>query len=557
MTNNIALLRWIIGAGALCLFVFIAAFAIGLDRAQAHGVQVDSDPPPDAQLDETPQRISVTFNEPIEPSVSTIQLWDQAGQPLELGPTEFFDDPKQMAVSLPEELPPGFYTVIWRNLSTIDGHTWSGSFPFTILGPGGVAPTGAVVDVAGNLTQPPSNNPSTLESAARWVVLLGSAVMLGGSAYVLIVASPAARTLAPATSAALRTLSRTVLLTTVVIAIFFVLEGSLLQLIVQADRLGGLGRADNLLVDTRFGHYLIARQALLAIALLAVGLAWRARDTRFEAPALGLLLTASFGVLLTQSLVSHAAASDGSFWATSVDVLHLLAASFWVGALVHIGLAMPRWLDELQGASRTLYAAESFRRFSLLALVSVAVLMTSGILAALVQFTSWDELWTTSYGWSMVGKLGAMLPLLAVAGLNALVLQPRVVEASLPLAGGAEDDSNVDTTLAIDALQRLLVNTVRAEAVLAITVLVAVAVLIQLQAPRTAAEAEEIIAAIQEAAAEGKGVLLEEAQAGGLNLGLRIDPGRLGANRFELELSSDSRDLGEVLQTRLEFNHEQ
>src|SRR3989304_5741199 len=136
-------LRWLFGGGALCLVVVLAV-VLGSSAAGAHGVQVASDPLPNAQLQETPELISVTFSEPIEPSVSTIQLWDQNARQVPLGRFEFFDDPKQMAVHVPSELSAGIYTVVWRNLSTVDGHTWSGSFPFTMLGPGGEAPSGAV-----------------------------------------------------------------------------------------------------------------------------------------------------------------------------------------------------------------------------------------------------------------------------------------------------------------------------------------------------------------------------------------------------------------------------
>ncbi len=66
------------GLAGLLLALVTAALASG--RADAHGVQVASDPPPGAQLIETPDLITVTFSEPIEPSVSTVQLWDQAGQ---------------------------------------------------------------------------------------------------------------------------------------------------------------------------------------------------------------------------------------------------------------------------------------------------------------------------------------------------------------------------------------------------------------------------------------------------------------------------------------------
>ncbi len=549
---------WLIG-GVLVLLLLAGGLALGSSRAEAHGVQVSSDPPPDAQLEDTPELITVAFSEPIDRSVSTIQLWDQSGQPVTLGELEFFDDPQRMGVHVPDDLTTGIYTVIWRYLSTVDGHTWSGSFPLTVLGPGGQVPTGMVADVIQDLAQAPSGNPSTLESAARWVVLLGSAIMLGGTAYVLFVVFPAGRVLPSETSAALRGLSRTVLLVTVAIAAFLVLEGSLLQLVVQADRLGGLGRADELLLDTRLGHYLIARQGLLVVALLAVGLVLRVRGGRAELPALGLLLLASLGVLLTQSLVSHAAASDGPFWTTSVDFLHLLATALWVGGLIHIGLAMPRWLDEVKGGPRTLFAAESFRRFSVLAAVSVVALLASGVLSALVQFTSWDELWGTSYGWSLIGKMGAMLPLLAVGALNAFVLQPRVIEAAREVNGGATEDGD-GVREAVNRLQRLLANTVRAEAVLGIGVLVAVAVLIQLQSPRSTAEAEEQAAAVQASARpvrEGRDYFREAAEVEGLIVSLRIEPAQLGENTFELGLGSEFGAIGEVLQARLEFDHEQ
>jgi len=524
----------------------------GPGRAEAHGVQVASEPAPNAQLSETPDLITVTFSEPIEPSVSSIELWDQAAQPVALGELVSGDDPKQMGVRVPGDLPSGIYTVVWRNLSTVDGHTWAGSYPFIILGPGGALPSGEVSGALQDIIQAPSSRPATLESAARWVVLLGSAVMLGGAAYVLFVAFPAARVLGEETADKLRRLSLTVLLVTSALGIFFVLQGSLLQLLIQADRLGGIGEADDLLIDTRLGHYLVARQGLLLVALLGLVAASRSRG-RTVMPAIGLLLIASFGVLLTQSLVSHGAASHGPFWTTSIDLLHLFAASLWIGMLVHIGLAMPRWLDELSGAGRTLFAADSFRRFSGVAAVSVVVLLASGVLSALVQVTTFSDLWETTYGRSLLGKLGAMLPLLGVAGLNAFLLRPRVIEAAQHLAGGASGESGVAAPVA--RLQRLLANTVRAEAALGVAVLISVAALIQLQPPRAGAEAAAqsagpLIPAPSDTEDE---VFRESAEVEGLILSLVIDPARVGQNSFELGMGAEFGGIGEVLDARLDF----
>jgi copper transport protein len=171
------------------------------------------------------------------------------------------------------------------------------------------------------------------------------------------------------------------------------------------------------------------------------------------------------------------------------------------------------------------------------------------VLSALVQFDSWRELWSTKYGWSLVGKLAAMLPLLAVGGLNAFVLQQRVVEAAREVNGGD------GVREAVGRLQRFLSNTVRAEAVLGIAVLVAVAVLIQLQPPRAAAEAERRAAeAIAQPPSQPEaGRFREAAEVEGLIMSLRIEPARVGENTFVLGLGSEFGAIGEVIEARLDF----
>ena len=312
-----------------------------------------------------------------------------------------------------DELPPGIYTVIWRNLSTVDGHTWAGSFSFTVLNPDGTAPGGSVPSELLELAQAPSNTPDLLDTTARWIVLLGSAVMLGGVAYVLLVVVPASRVLSAESQNALRKLSIRILIASTLIAVFLVLQGSLIQLLTQADELGSLNKIDDLLTDTRFGKFLIARQALLLATLVAAFLVWRAKGSALI-PALSVLAVSAFGVLFTQSMVSHAAGADGAVWKIATDVLHLFAASLWIGGLIHVGLAMPRWLEELPGPARTLFTAASFRHFSVLAALSVVILMVSGVISAFAQFTSFGQLFNTNYGLSLIGEMGIMLPLLAV-----------------------------------------------------------------------------------------------------------------------------------------------
>jgi copper transport protein len=529
---------------------------VSVPQAEAHPVQLSSIPAPNEQLAEAPETVTIKLSEPVEPSVTTVQVWDTSPAELPIGEPQF-PDPKTVVVTMPPEMESGIYTVVWRALSTVDGHTWSGSFPFTILGPNGEVPEGAVPASLLDIANPPSDTPSALESVARWIVILGTAVMLGGTAYVLFVAWPAAGTLGGGSRETLQGLSKTILLVTVTLSIFFVLMGSLIQVLLQASDLGGLDKVGDLLLDTRPGRYMVARQILLAIGLLGVLWASRAGKTSRAVVPFTLVLLASIGVMATQSLVSHSASAGGETWKVATDMMHLLAASLWIGGLIHIGLAMPRWLDDLRGVSRTLFAADSFRRFSVLAAFSVLVLIISGILSALAQFTSFSQMWETTYGWALTGKLLAMLPLLVAGALNAFLLQPRIMETSSAVAGAADDDGGTEIAPSTSRLQRLLANTTRIEAVLGIVVLVAVGVLIQLQPPRAEAEVDELAAQAAKApAANTEGYYLEAAQSGGLVVSLKIDPGEVGENTFEVGLGSEFGAVGEVIDVTLDFQNE-
>jgi copper transport protein len=549
-------------ARRLPIVALLATFAVASwlalgdpGRVAAHGVQISSEPAANAQLPEPPTSISVQFSEPIEPSVTTIQLWDTSPAEIPISAAQFPAD-DTIAATIPSRLPMGIYTVIWRNLSTVDGHTWAGSYSFMVLGPNGEVPQGSIPTELQELAQAPSANPSTLDTVARWIVLLGTAVALGGTAYVLFVVLPAAHAVGGDAAARVRDLSVRVVLVTATIAVFLVFQGSLIQVLLQADKLGGLGKADELLTDTRLGKYLLARQALLLVTLGAVTFARFSTRSRMLTPALVLLFIAAFGVLFTQPMVSHAAGSDGAFWKIGADLLHALSASLWIGGLVHIGLAMPRWLDDLKGAPRTLFAAESFRRFSVLAAFSVLVIMVSGVLSALAQFTSFEQLWDTTYGWALVGKMAAMIPLLMVAGLNAFILQPRVVRAGQQIRGAAID---TDDREPVASLQRLLANAVRLEAALGIAVLVAVGVLTQIEPARAVAAAKAAAPSgpvTADPATRERGYFLDAAQSGGLVISLQIDPAFVGLNEFEVGVGSEFGGVGEIDGVRLNFNHE-
>ena len=141
------------------------------------------------------------------------------------------------------------------------------------------------------------------------------------------------------------------------------------------------------------------------------------------------------------------------------DVLHLLAASFWIGALVVL-------VHVLRAGDKP-SAQYALTRFSGIGALVVATLVLTGIVNtwALTQPRPIGEAITTPYAMVLLIKLGLFAGMLVLAALNRWVLSPRLARAS------AED--------ATKALRR----SVGAETVLAVLVIAAVAVLGVLEPP--------------------------------------------------------------------------
>ena len=153
--------------------------------------------------------------------------------------------------------------------------------------------------------------------------------------------------------------------------------------LVVADKAARLPWRD-VLTHTAWGHAMLLREA--AIAAVAIALATRR-------PRLALVLLVP--VAAAEAAAGHAA-SLGALALLSMTV-HILAAGLWAGGLIVLALVLP-------GVGRP-DVLETLGRFGRLAAASVAVLLVTGLYSAGLQVTSVDALLSTTYGWSLVGKL--------------------------------------------------------------------------------------------------------------------------------------------------------
>ena len=107
----------------------------------AHAYLESSTPAAGASLSQAPDQLRLTFTEAVDPSFSNVQVLDARRQQVDKGDSHVApDDPRSMIVSL-GSVPDGLYTVAWRTLSSVDGHSVNGAYPLFI----GIAPSAVPV----------------------------------------------------------------------------------------------------------------------------------------------------------------------------------------------------------------------------------------------------------------------------------------------------------------------------------------------------------------------------------------------------------------------------
>jgi copper transport protein len=130
--------------------------------------------------------------------------------------------------------------------------------------------------------------------------------------------------------------------------------------------------------------------------------------------AMGLFAVAALTLLASQGHASQARLAPLSI---AADAVHLGGVAIWIGGLpclVAVLLRAPRVLPD---AGRSL-ASATLRRFSRVALWSVAVIAVTGLARAAGELSAPAELWTTGYGRDLVLKASLMLPVLVLARRN-------------------------------------------------------------------------------------------------------------------------------------------
>ncbi|MBN3864036.1 copper homeostasis membrane protein CopD [Pseudomonas frederiksbergensis] len=176
--------------------------------------------------------------------------------------------------------------------------------------------------------------------------------------------------------------------------------------------------------ETDVGLAWVVRIVALVVAGLAVML---------RAPGVSLWVAAVAGGVALSSLAwnGHGAMDEGSrrYWHFTVDILHLLAAGAWIGALA--AFALMAKINALQTEERIGSLARAVHRFEVIGALIVVVITVTGVVNYLfIVGPKLDEVFLSTYGILLFIKVVLFAGMLVLAALNRFHLGP-LLERSL------------------------------------------------------------------------------------------------------------------------------
>jgi copper transport protein len=164
---------WFYAVLRMSLLILLAAILAPVAPAQAHAFLESSDPSANAVVPSAPSSMVLRFTESLESSYSRAELFDQSGAVVPGVTSTVGTDQRSMTATIPPGLPNGTYSIQWRTLSNVDGHTAQGYIPFTIGTAADVRSiTAPVVEATGGPL------PEWAGAVARWLALLGLAALV-------------------------------------------------------------------------------------------------------------------------------------------------------------------------------------------------------------------------------------------------------------------------------------------------------------------------------------------------------------------------------------------
>ena len=457
---------------ALALAGVLASLLWSAPAAFAHAQLLETSPATGSTVTTQPAEVIFKYNQSVGGTLGAVRVYDAQGEEVDdLDVSHPDGDERWMGVGLKSGLPDGTYTATYRVISA-DTHIVYGGLVFNI-GHAGVAPR---FTVTGLIARNRSGEVTAIAfGVVRSLDYLAIALLLGGLAFVAIAWRPGFSAVAGADprwrAAANMFAGRMRLLLGGAVVLGAIV--SLLGILLQGANAAGVSLWASLnhtivqsTLESRFGTVWGLRAldwVLLGVLLTVATLRTRRTQTSSGAvplaspgapeteatatadvPALAPLpprwLLGALGIgaaylAIVPALGGHASIQSPIVVFFPADVLHVLAASVWVGSIACLLLALPAATRELDRQDRGRLLLATLARFSPLALGAVVAIAVTGVVQAYIDVRSLTGLLHTTYGALILVKTALLLALIGLGAINRERVIPalrRIVSSEQP-----------------------------------------------------------------------------------------------------------------------------
>ena len=263
-------------------------------------------------------------------------------------------------------------------------------------------------------------------SLAKAILLIAGSVLAGGLAFLAFVTPRPPAADAPSETGEDEKTFAPIAVKVVAIALAVLVVAGGVELLLQATDIDA-GVAD--VFRTRWGERWLLRNLVLiqpALALLVFG---RSAAYRRAAAAAALFGAAAYlgDHVQRQPRGGRRRLVLGTALRTSSTCWRRRCGSAcWRMLVLYF-----RWARRAFGEDeRYLVLADALRRFSIIAVFSVALLLFTGVINTVIEVGRLGDLFDTGYGLSLLAKLLLLMPLLAIGARNAYLLRPQLVQES-------------------------------------------------------------------------------------------------------------------------------
>ena len=423
-----------------------------IPESYAHAFVINSNPSPSQTLKSPPTKVEVYLSEPVDLRYSKVSVIGPDGKQVDNKNVQHANgNEAALSVTLSPNIKDGIYTVSTKMLSQIDGHVTDNAFVFGV----GEAVVPSSVSSESLQESSWSSQLSILDAIARFPALVGQVMIVGAAFGTLWLWKPMSK-ISWLKSAFAQTRNRVdrSLVKLIVIGSVILVVSDLGMIYVQAYSIDtGIGDA----IDTKFGTIWVAR-TMESFVILAIAVAeyLKLKKTSSTTPsryAILSILVVGIAILVTSTLIGHSA-PVGNAIPVTIDFIHNLAASIWIGSVIYLAFVVVPKIKQAPLEEYVKVSAVSIiiPRFSTITVMILGIIVITGPFLLYILENNLSLTLASFYGKALITKLVLAAIMISIGGYNQIVIHRQAVKvASVAMS----TSSSTSRTRTVDSDSRI------------------------------------------------------------------------------------------------------